>query len=80
MPTFDLIVKGGTVVDSTGAPARTADVAVADGHIVAVGEVDGDARRTVDADGLRHGPRLEQLQGPPQIRQQQRPAQHRPRR
>jgi N-acyl-D-aspartate/D-glutamate deacylase len=50
--THDLIVRGGTVVDGSGTPARTADVAVRDGVIVEVGRVDGSARRTVDADGL----------------------------
>jgi N-acyl-D-amino-acid deacylase len=50
--TYDLLIRGGTVVDGTGAAARTADVAVQDGLIVDVGRVDGRARRTVDADGL----------------------------
>jgi len=49
---FDLVVRGGTLVDGTGAPARTADVAVKDGRIVEVGRVRGEARRTLDADGL----------------------------
>jgi N-acyl-D-amino-acid deacylase len=49
---FDLVIRGGTVVDGTGAAARTADVAVADGRIVEVGRAVGAARRTVDADGL----------------------------
>ena len=48
----DLVVRGGSVVDGTGAPARMADVAVDDGRIVEVGHVDGRARRTVDAAGL----------------------------
>jgi N-acyl-D-aspartate/D-glutamate deacylase len=48
----DLVIRGGTVVDGTGAPARTADVAVTGGTITEVGRVDGPARRTVDADGL----------------------------
>jgi N-acyl-D-amino-acid deacylase len=50
--TFDLIIRGGTVVDGSGAKAQTADIAVADGLIVEMGRVDGTARRTVDADGL----------------------------
>jgi N-acyl-D-aspartate/D-glutamate deacylase len=48
----DLVIRGGTVVDGTGAPARTADVAVTDGRIAEVGEVDGSGRREIDADGL----------------------------
>ena len=48
----DLVVRGGTVVDGTGAPARTADVAVDDGRITAVGSLNGvAARQTIDADG-----------------------------
>ena len=48
----DLIIKGGTLVDGTGAPARTADVAVDSGRITDVGTVEGGATRIVDADGL----------------------------
>jgi N-acyl-D-aspartate/D-glutamate deacylase len=48
----DLVVRGGTVVDGTGGPARTADVAVSDGVVTEVGRVDGAARRELDADGL----------------------------
>jgi N-acyl-D-aspartate/D-glutamate deacylase len=47
----DLVVRGGFVVDGTGAPGRVADVAVEDGLIVEVGEGLGPARRDVDADG-----------------------------
>ncbi|HZQ86230.1 MAG TPA: amidohydrolase family protein [Acidimicrobiales bacterium] len=50
--TADLVVRGGTVVDGTGAPARRADVAVTGGRIVEVGTVEGRGRREVDADGL----------------------------
>lgn len=48
----DLIIRGGLVVDGSGAPGTVADVAVADGRIVAVGDVSGDARRVIDAEGL----------------------------
>jgi N-acyl-D-aspartate/D-glutamate deacylase len=47
----DVLIRGGTVVDGTGAPARTADVAISGDRIVAVGRFDGDAREVVDADG-----------------------------
>lgn len=49
---YDLIIRGGTVVDGTGAVARTADIAVTDGIVVEVGRVSGAARRIIDADGL----------------------------
>lgn len=54
--TYDLIVRGGTVYDGTGAPGLRADVAVRDGRIAAIGEVDGDAARTIDAGGLAVAP------------------------
>ena len=47
----DLVIRGGRVVDGTGAAARTADVAIDDGVITAVGKVDGRATRDIDADG-----------------------------
>ena len=49
---YDLIIRGGTVVDGSESKSRTADIAVQDGLIVEVGRVDGAARRTIDADGL----------------------------
>ena len=52
MSEHDLIIRGGTVLDGTGAAARTADVAIADGVVTEVGRVDGTATRTIDADGL----------------------------
>jgi N-acyl-D-aspartate/D-glutamate deacylase len=52
MSEHDLIVRGGTVVDGTGADARTADIAIRDGIVTEVGHVSGSARRTIDADGL----------------------------
>jgi N-acyl-D-amino-acid deacylase len=48
----DLVIRGGTVVDGTGAAARTADIAITAGVITEVGRVDGSAHRTVEADGL----------------------------
>jgi N-acyl-D-aspartate/D-glutamate deacylase len=48
----ELVVRGGTVVDGTGAPGRTTDVAVSGGVVTEVGRVEGPARREIDADGL----------------------------
>lgn len=55
----DLIVRGGTIIDGTGAPERQADLVVADGTIVAVGaDIAGSysgglpKERIIDADGL----------------------------
>ncbi|HEY7133432.1 MAG TPA: amidohydrolase family protein [Acidimicrobiia bacterium] len=49
----DLVIRGGTVVDGTGAEPRTADVAVDGGTITEVGRLhDTSAARTIDADGL----------------------------
>jgi N-acyl-D-amino-acid deacylase len=47
----DLLIRGGTLVDGTGSPARQADVAVSDGRIAAVGRDLGAARETLDARG-----------------------------
>jgi N-acyl-D-aspartate/D-glutamate deacylase len=56
MAEFDLVIRGGTVIDGTGAPARTADVAVRDGLVVEVGKVAGKGDREVDADGALVAP------------------------
>ncbi len=49
---YDLIIRGGTLIDGTGAPAKQADVAVEGDRIVAVGADLGEAHRVVDATGL----------------------------
>jgi N-acyl-D-aspartate/D-glutamate deacylase len=48
---YDLVVKGGLIVDGTRTAPYHGDVAVLDGRIVAVGDVDGATDRTIDASG-----------------------------
>jgi N-acyl-D-aspartate/D-glutamate deacylase len=49
---FDLKIIGGTIVDGTGRPAFTGDVAIEGGVIVAVdAPIDGDAAEVIDASG-----------------------------
>ena len=48
----ELLIRGGTVIDGTGAPGRRADVAVRDGRIVLVGTAGtGSGTRSIDATG-----------------------------
>jgi N-acyl-D-amino-acid deacylase len=51
MPQYDLIVRNGTIVDGTGEPRFTGDIAVTGGLIAQVGEVRGDAAEEIDATG-----------------------------
>jgi len=48
---LDRVIRGGSVIDGTGAPRRTADVGIREGRIGAVGRVDEPARETLDAEG-----------------------------
>ena len=48
---YDILIRGGRIVDGTGSPARPGNVAVKDGIIVAVGVVDGPAREVIEANG-----------------------------
>ena len=49
--TTDLVIRGGSVIDGTGSPAFTADIAVEDDRIVEIGKVEGKEKREIDADG-----------------------------
>jgi N-acyl-D-aspartate/D-glutamate deacylase len=49
---YDLVIKNGRIVDGSGMPGYAGDVGIAGDRIVAVGKVDGRARRTLNADGL----------------------------
>lgn len=53
---LDLLIRDAQIVDGTGAPARRGDVGVSSGRIVAVGEVDDPAAKTVDAQGQTLAP------------------------
>lgn len=52
MANFDLIIRGGTIVDGTGEQRFTGDIAVKDGLIAQVGTVSGAAEEEIDANGM----------------------------
>ncbi|MCC7352588.1 MAG: D-aminoacylase [Anaerolineae bacterium] len=52
MARYDILIRGGEVVDGTGSPRRRADVAIRAGRVVAVGlDLAGEATRILDARG-----------------------------
>jgi len=53
---YDLLVRGGRVVDGSGLPSYVADVGVKDGKVVEVGRLKGSGARTIDAAGLAVSP------------------------
>src|SRR5712691_6895178 len=48
----DIVIRGGTIIDGTGRPAFTGDVAVDGDRLAAVAGKAGPGRRVIDADGL----------------------------
>ena len=48
----DLVIRGGYIVDGTGAAGYSGDLAIAGGRIAEVGTVSGRGAREIDADGL----------------------------
>jgi N-acyl-D-aspartate/D-glutamate deacylase len=53
---LDLVIRGGTLVDGSGAPGRPGDVGIRGGRVVALGRVDEAARQTLDAAGRAVAP------------------------
>ncbi len=50
--TYDLVIRGGRIVDGTRMPAFVGDIAVQDGRIAEIGTVHGKGRQEIDAKGL----------------------------
>src|SRR5574341_1916165 len=48
---YDLLIRGGEIIDGTGSPRYATDLAARGGRIAAIGRVEGTARRTIDATG-----------------------------
>src|SRR6185369_18065640 len=51
MTEFDVVLRGGEIIDGTGGEPYVADVAVRDGRIISVGEVSGTGKEEIDARG-----------------------------
>jgi N-acyl-D-aspartate/D-glutamate deacylase len=52
----DLVIRGGTIVDGTGSPARNGDVAIDGDTLTQVGGRAGAGKREIDAQGLAVSP------------------------
>jgi N-acyl-D-aspartate/D-glutamate deacylase len=52
MTDLDLVIRGGKVIDGTGADGRRADVGIANGRIAEIGTIAPDGARVIDAEGL----------------------------
>jgi N-acyl-D-amino-acid deacylase len=48
---YDLLIRNGTMIDGAGQPGSSADIAVENDRIVAVGSVGGEAKHILDASG-----------------------------
>jgi N-acyl-D-amino-acid deacylase len=53
---YDLLIRNGRIVDGSGMPAFRGDIAVKDGKIAEIGNLSGQAKRTIDADGRAVAP------------------------
>lgn len=62
--TYDLLIKNGRIVDGTGSPWYTGDVAIKDERIVAIGKLsNASAKRSIDATGLIVAPGFIDMMG-----------------
>ena len=53
----DILIRGGTLYDGSGAPPAPGDLAIADGRIAAIGRrLEAPATKTIDAQGLAVAP------------------------
>jgi dihydroorotase/N-acyl-D-amino-acid deacylase len=53
VPSYDTVIRNGLVIDGTGSPGYAADIAIKDGRIAAIGQLDHvDARQVIDARGM----------------------------
>ena len=48
---YDVLIKNGTLIDGTGSPARHGSIAITNGQIVEVGDIDGEATQIIYSDG-----------------------------
>jgi N-acyl-D-amino-acid deacylase len=55
-PSFDLLIKNGTVYTGDGGEPMSADIAIKGDRIAAIGDIDGTAQRVIDADGMAVAP------------------------
>jgi dihydroorotase/N-acyl-D-amino-acid deacylase len=54
---YDLVIRGGHIIDGTGSPWYSGDLAIQNGRIAAIGEIpQSAARRTIDAHGMTVAP------------------------
>jgi len=48
---YDIIIRGGTIVDGSGLPRYQADVGIEGGRVTSIGKISGSANETIDAEG-----------------------------
>jgi len=53
---YDLLLKGGRIYDGSGMPSYNGDIGIADGKIADMGRLNGNAKRTLNVDGLAVSP------------------------